>query len=62
MLFLQTTTPDTASYLLLWFVIFAIVGGGWIFSFQRRSAQLKRDRAVIEELLADKKSGDLFTD
>ena len=52
MLMLQTT-PDTSGFLMLWFAVLIIVGGGWLFSLYQRRQQLHRDRAVIEDLLKE---------
>ncbi len=53
MLLLQTT-PDTSGYLYLWLAVLTVVAGGWLYSIYQRRQQLRRDRAVIEELLREK--------
>ncbi len=47
------TTPDTSSYLLLGFVIFGVVGIGFVLSIYVRMRNLRRDTKMIEELLED---------
>ncbi|MFQ5410198.1 MAG: hypothetical protein ACE5FI_17445 [Anaerolineales bacterium] len=51
-MFLQTT-PDTSGYLLLGFVMFGVLGFGFIVSLIARLRNLRRDAALIEELLEE---------
>ena len=44
------TTPDTSSYLLLGFVMFGVVGIGFVLSIFVRMRTLRRDVEMIEEL------------
>ncbi len=47
------TTPDTSSYLLLGFVMFGVIGIGFVLSIYVRMRNLRRDAKMIEELLED---------
>ena len=47
------TTPDTSGYLLLGFVMFGVLGFGFIVSLIARLRNLRRDAALIEELLEE---------
>ena len=47
------TTPDTSSYLLLGFVMFGVLGIGFVLSIYGRMRNLRRDAKMIEKLLED---------
>ncbi|MFQ5407936.1 MAG: hypothetical protein ACE5FI_05870 [Anaerolineales bacterium] len=48
------TTPDTSSYLLLGLVMFGVLGFGFVLSLIVRLRNLRRDAALMEELLKER--------
>lgn len=49
MFFLQTT-PDTTSFLVLGFIVFGVLGIGFVVSLVIRFRDLRRDVELIEQL------------
>lgn len=51
---LQTTgVPDNAAYLVLGFIAFAVIVVGWIVSLYYRMRSLRRERAMLAQMLAE---------
>lgn len=48
------TTPDTSGYLLLGLVMFGVLGFGFVLSLIVRLRNLRRDAALMEELLKER--------
>lgn len=49
----QTPTPDTSNFLIIAFVVFAVLGGGFLVSLVARFRSLRRDAEMVEELLKE---------
>jgi len=47
---LQTTTPDTVSYLVLGYLVVSVVGLGYVATLFIRWQRLRRDRTLLRRL------------
>jgi len=53
---LQDTTPDTSSYMVAGYVIFAVIMAIYIVSFLARGRNLERDLSTLESMKAESKA------
>ncbi len=49
-MFLQTSTPDTSSYMIAGYVVAFVVMGLYLASIYIRSRNLKQDMSMLEEM------------
>ncbi|HUN22746.1 MAG TPA: hypothetical protein PK299_06400 [Anaerolineales bacterium] len=47
---MNESIPDTQSYLILWFVIFAVFMLGWFASLWSRWQTLQKEEALLDEI------------
>ena len=54
-LFIQSSTPNTVSYLILGYVIIGAIGLGYVISLVIRQRNLKRDLEMLRRLQEEEK-------
>lgn len=56
MLFQNTATPENVEFLLLGLAAFVVIVPGWVATVVWRTRNLRRDKAMVEQILEEDKA------